>query len=335
MPTRSQLVLAVFALCMLGFQMRAEAEEFAAFEYETQEAPDSAFEYETEEAAGPEDAAEEVLAGDVMDGGLMQCYSPMPGFFLGLGGSYNSVRFDQYLYASGISNVYSGSTQVAYGEAGGPATPFLNTQTTFAPTAQVGYLRGCNCCNWFWGTKLAYKYLGLVFTDSNINSPQVGAFTNTTTDPNSFTGHVIVGSTQTTVNHQLALVPFFGRSFERGRVYFGAGPVVFGTNTQIYNATGFADINGTHVDITGTPVNFSDSTWMWGTVGQVGLMYYLSPTWFLDLSYDVAVTARYTKHNSSLFSTTTDGYTDAGTLFVNPTQQITAQSIALTINRMY
>lgn len=270
-------------------------------------------------------------------GGVMQSFSPHPGFFVGLGGSYNSVKFDQKVFASGVSNVYSGSTLVASGQAGGPANPFHSTQSTFAPVAQLGYMRNLPCSNWLWGTKFSYKYLGINFTEQNINSPQYGSFTNTSAAPvdTTFTGHVIIGSAQTAVNHELALIPFVGRSFDRSYIYLGAGPVVFGTQSNIYQVTGFADINGTHVDITGTPVNYTNSRWMWGGAAQIGLNYYLGASWFLDFSYSYLVTAKYTNSNSSLFASMTQGYTDTGTLYVNATQRVTAQSFIVSINKSF
>lgn len=42
-------------------------------------------------------------------------------WFVGLGGSINSVNFDQDMFASGVGNVYTGGTLVATGGAGGPA----------------------------------------------------------------------------------------------------------------------------------------------------------------------------------------------------------------------
>ena len=59
------------------------------------------------------------------------------GFFVGLGGSYNSVYVQQDLYASGISNVYTSSnTLAAMGQASGDANPFNDTNSTLAPQIQ-------------------------------------------------------------------------------------------------------------------------------------------------------------------------------------------------------
>jgi len=68
--------------------------------------------------------------------------APAAGFFVGLGGSYNSVNFsNQNIFAQGVSNVYQGGTVVASGAAGGPTDPYFSIQSTFAPTAQAGYFQ--------------------------------------------------------------------------------------------------------------------------------------------------------------------------------------------------
>jgi hypothetical protein len=62
--------------------------------------------------------------------------SPVPqsAFFAGLGGSVNSLGFEeQNIYAQGVSNIYLNGTQVAFGSAGGPATPSLDSRTALAP----------------------------------------------------------------------------------------------------------------------------------------------------------------------------------------------------------
>jgi len=73
---------------------------------------------------------------------------PRASWFAGLGGSFNSVNFDQNLFSSGTGNVYQGKTLVAVGEAGGPANPRQDTQSTLAPAAQLGYFAHFAASNW-------------------------------------------------------------------------------------------------------------------------------------------------------------------------------------------
>jgi hypothetical protein len=53
--------------------------------------------------------------------------------FIGIGGSYNSVNVDQDLTGTAVSNVFSGSTLVAYGNAGGPAKPYDSSPNPGSP----------------------------------------------------------------------------------------------------------------------------------------------------------------------------------------------------------
>jgi hypothetical protein len=178
-----------------------------------------------------------------------------------------------------LANVYSGSTLIASGQAGGPANPFHDTQSTFAPEAQAGYFSHFANSSWLWGVKFRYKYLGVTSTDRLADSPQTGSTTNTGAAPaaTSFTGNVVIQSSQTRLNHELAFLAFLGHSFANTNVYLGAGPALFGTKSDINHAIGYAD-NGTHVNITGAPVNYSSSNWVWGTALQVGMSYWFAPT---------------------------------------------------------
>jgi opacity protein-like surface antigen len=262
---------------------------------------------------------------------------PTGGFFIGLGGSYNSIKSDQDLYAAGVSNVFSGATLVAFGQAGGPANPFHDNQSTFAPEAQAGFFGNFANSSWLWGVKLRYKYLGITSNDRLVDSPQTGSFTNTGAAPanTSFTGNVVIQASQMRVEHELALLAFLGHSFGSTNVYLGAGPALFRTKNDVLHAIGYADINGTHVSITGTPVNYSSTNWVWGTAAQIGMTYLLAPTWFLDFNYTFAVSRRYTNNYSSPFASMTDGVADTGTLFVSTSTRVTTQAFAVSINKAF
>lgn len=54
---------------------------------------------------------------------------PQAGFFLGLGGSYNSVNFGtQNVYAVGTSDVYQGGVLASTGSASGPANIYMGSE---------------------------------------------------------------------------------------------------------------------------------------------------------------------------------------------------------------
>ncbi len=263
---------------------------------------------------------------------------PEAGLFIGLGGSYNSVKTDQNLFASGVSDVFAGGALTAFGEAGGPANPYHNINSTFAPQVQGGYFKNFTGSDHFWGVKFLYQYLDSVANDEAIDSPQAGTFTSLV-GGTTFTGNVIVQSSQVNSKHELALMPFIGHSFMNSVVYLGAGPSVIGARSNIYHSIGYADINGVHADISGEQVNFSNSKWMWGGAMQIGAAYYFSPSWFLDCNYTYSVTNAYKNNNSSGFiSSTTSGgttYTTDGTLFVNASNRVTAQTLSISINKVF
>lgn len=262
---------------------------------------------------------------------------PASGWFIGLGGSYNSVKLDQYLDPLiGTSNVYNEDGDlVSYGSAGGPANPFHQTQTTFSPLVQAGYFKQMSHRSWWWGAKFQYQYLGLTASDNGIIAPQAGTFTNTDDAPadTTFTGRATIASAQTTVNHELAFIPFLANALsEKSYVYFGVGPSLFGTRTNLYNVTGFAYVNGVHLDVTGEPTNFSSSRWMWGGVAQMGITYFLKPRWSLDVNYTYAMTGKNNTSYNGVFTNQIPDYTITGTLYGVAKQRITSQALAVTIN---
>lgn len=269
--------------------------------------------------------------------GTMGPVSTPAGLFVGLGGSYNSVKLDQKIDLVGVSNVFSGSTLVAFGTAVGPAVPFHNIQTTFAPDAQAGYFRNITGTDLFWGLKFAYKYLGVTFSDSNIIAPQAGSFTivNPVPTVNSLTGHALIGSAQTELTHEMFLMPYIGQSFNNTSIYLGAGPAVFHSRSTFYNVTGYAAVNGIPSDITGSPVSLSSSEWLWGGGAQIGVSYNLDPTWVLDLNYTYLITSRDKTNYQVPFASTVLNFTDSGTMFGSNTQRITAQAVSLTVNKVF
>jgi len=142
---------------------------------------------------------------------------PQSGFFVGVGGSYDWASVDQDLKGIGLSDVLLGSSVIASGSAGGPAAAFDSDGSHFAPDAQLGYFRHFTGSDRLAGLKFSYKYLDLTSADKNGDIPQAGSFTTTIgkrrTIP--FKGDVTIASSQISIDHQLALMPFIGRSFDR------------------------------------------------------------------------------------------------------------------------
>jgi hypothetical protein len=260
-----------------------------------------------------------------------QSIVPQAGFFVGLGGSYNSVKVDQDIGGNATSQVFDGSTLAAFGKAGGPAASFHDTDSNLAPDGQLGYFNRFNDSLWLWGAKFSYKYLGTDLATNRDILPQSGSFTTkapvldlvpgTTTN---FKGNVVIGSSQTSIDQQMAFMPFIGRSFKNSYVYFGAGPALFDTHSRISNAIGFADINGQHLDLTGAPFSFSSSEWVWGGAAQVGMNYFLSPTWYLDMNYTFAMSASFDANYSARFSNVNNGLTTTGLAKLDSSERVTS-----------
>jgi len=115
---------------------------------------------------------------------------PQAGFFLGLGGSYNSVDFGtQNVFAVGTSNVYQGGALVSTGSASGPANIYMGSESTFAPSVQGGYFQQFTDSNWLWGAKFSYSYLNATSTVTNALLPQAG-----TTTPVGGCSHCVYGN---------------------------------------------------------------------------------------------------------------------------------------------
>lgn len=260
---------------------------------------------------------------------------PFAGLFVGLGGSFNSVKLDQNIAGHATSEVYDGSTLTATGQAGGPPASFNASELTLAPAAQIGYFRHFDDSNWLWGAKFSYQYLNANLNNNRALVPQTGSFTTTGSDPvtTPFTGNVVIGSSQTTAEHEMLFLVFVGHSFANSYIYLGAGPALFGTKSRIKNAVGFADIDGRPTDVTGAPMSFSSSDWVWGGAGQIGISYFLSPAWSLDLNYTFVRSASYDIDYASGFSNPANGTT--GFAHLDTSQRITSQSVMMSINLVY
>lgn len=254
------------------------------------------------------------------------------GWFGGVGGSYNSVKVDSTVSGIGRTEIYSGATLVAIGTAGGPAAPFKDTETTFAPLAQFGYFQKIDRSDWLWGTKFAYKYLGLTLSDDGFDAPQEGVYEVLNPPSTStFLGNAVTDSAQTSVDHELALIPFLGRSFHKGHFYLGGGPVVFAAETRMYGLSSYADIAGVHTNIGGAPLNLEGSNWMWGGAAQMGMMYSFSPSCILDVSYDFMVTGEYKQTWPVDVTSSSNGLTYDTSISYQEVLQIWAQSVNVSL----
>ena len=262
---------------------------------------------------------------------------PTSAFFVGAGGSYNSVGFvNQSTYGKGTSFTPPTGLQAAIiGSAAGSTDVNLETQSTLAPSIQAGYFRHFPDSHWMWGGKFTYSYLGRSSSYNNLLIPQAGGFQQGGVFT-PFTGNYVVQSYRQTAIQQMSFMPFVGRSFDKSYVYFGAGPTLTQTKTSIDGLTGFANINGVTTSITGlgNGANYSTIQWVWGAGAVIGATYFIDSTWFVDLSYTYSMTGNKTSDwggpwsDSPLLGGTRTG-TNTGTSSGN----VVTQAFTVTINK--
>ena len=76
---------------------------------------------------------------------------PRSSFYVGLGGSYNSMDFGtQNVFAKGTSQTFQNGMLASTGVAAGPGTVDMPTESHFAPSVQAGYFRHFVNGPWLW-----------------------------------------------------------------------------------------------------------------------------------------------------------------------------------------
>ena len=151
-----------------------------------------------------------------------------------------------------------------------------------------------------------------------------------------FTGNAVVRSYETTITHQMALIPYVGHAFENSYLYAGAGPTLSRTRNDLKGWIGFADINGNRQDISGAPQDFSESQWDYGGAATIGGAYFLSPNWFPDCSYtDARTEAKTNDYASTFVNPGSDGTVTQGTLAGTSKADVTTQGLTLTVNGLF
>ena len=79
----------------------------------------------------------------------------------------------------------------------------------------------------------------------------------------------------------------------------------------------------------------SNDDWVWGGAARVGATHAIGPRWFLDLAYTFARSEEFKIKNAASFSNSNGPLTSSGVAFLNTREQITKQSVVLTLNRQF
>jgi hypothetical protein len=158
-----------------------------------------------------------------------------------------------------------------------------------------------------WGVKFLSNYLGLSAKD-RMNSGQA------------------LQLSQTSIDHELGVLAYIGRSFANGHVYLGGGPSLFGGKSNVYDTVGTSGQNSITADF-----NPANSRLVWGGAAQLGMSYYFDPSWYLDLNYTYAITGL----NNTGPYTSLASYASNGPYMVNANQPLTAQALALSVKKFF
>jgi outer membrane immunogenic protein len=230
---------------------------------------------------------------------------PKSGLSIGLGGNLNVATFaQQNFYLAGLSkDVFQSQLlrlndlTLGTGYAGWNTPVNLTPQVRVAPIGQFNYFNHFGESDWMWGAKGSYTYLNSAASTPLVLIPQFGAFNDSAIGRSSpFYGTYTVGQYQTRINHQFALTPFLGRSFDSGFVYVGGGPSLSQLQTNLNNMLGIRNSQGQPVNQTGIATNAQNSLWVFGGAATAGITYFLNPSWYIDFNYTYSQTRSATNY---------------------------------------
>ncbi|MCH9689534.1 MAG: hypothetical protein K0U24_01215 [Gammaproteobacteria bacterium] len=262
-------------------------------------------------------------------------------YFIGIGGGYNTVQFNQNVYDTGkidYSGALTGSAQ-----ASGAAGPYSQSEPVFSPKISAGFQKifAENSGYWevdYWGVKFSYQYLGVAANRVNFKIVMDGNATSGI--PNTSGKHdaqLLFDSSQMKLNHEMLLLAFVGHSFENTAIHFGIGPALFGTKTNFNGMTGSLVVANTAFDLFGITQNQSSTNWLIGGGAEVGMSYYFSNQFRLDLNYTYAISEGYKINFSDPFGAVniTSNIIMNGAGSVNSKQYLANQTFTVTIDRVF
>ena len=279
-----------------------------------------------------------IFTGSAIAADLDPSFVPQSAFFGGLGVSGSSVNFaNQHVYAGGTT--WQPGPVMGWGA--GSTDFILNSSSAPVPVIQAGYFQHFSSSRWMWGGKISYSYFN-VSADHSLLIPQTGgvtATTNAVTTTYPFAGNYTVQTYRQTINHQIALIPLIGQSFEKSYLYLGGGPTFSQTNMSIENmASPIAFVDGLPISPTGVGngSNYSTNQWLFGGVAMVGATYFINPTWFVDFSYSYSMTGTKTSSWGGPWSDTLpNGSTRIGHNAGTSSGSMNAQAFSVSINAAF
>ena len=188
--------------------------------------------------------------------------------------------------------------------------------------------------DWLWGAKLSYNYLGATSTNSNSIIPQFGTYTtivNPTPVPFSGPAYVRASQDQSFAGNRPDPIP---RSHFRSKLRLRwRGSDHFANPDQAEWPGRVCACRWRDRGSIRRAPDFSSSSWLFGGAAMVGVTYFFTPTWFLDLNYTYAFTEGHTSNFASPF--VDHSSTSVGTLVGNSAWTAQTQRIALTINKAF
>lgn len=259
------------------------------------------------------------------------------GLSIEVGGSYNSIKLSQHAKGEAFLSLFSEGSLAALGETQGEANPYQKTHLTLAPYAGLGYLHHLGESRWFLGGKAGYQYLGLTFSQNNLSFP-AGPYLTVGGSGDSFAGYLLVQSSQTEIAHELFFLPFFGYFVNKSSFYLGGGPIAFTSSNDLYGIINSLQVNGSSSLAGGTFTNLSFYEWLWGAIAQIGWIYSFKDTFFLDLSYSYAITAKNEIKDTTLFSHdlfSSARYVAEGRASFTIKEQIAVQSFSVALSKLF
>ncbi len=247
------------------------------------------------------------------------------GIFVGGGGAVNWLQ--TWSHTSGVMNVVSGFPPL--GIFSGKTGHFSNHSRQVSPEVQVGYFAPFTNTPWLWGLNLSYQFSHNK-SPTNFVNHEKGTFINVVNPNVNVVNQVTMQHVTTTLNHELMLPVFLGRSFASGFVYLGGGPVLFNVRRQFGPISD--NLSGYYI---GKANGFNNTRWLFGGGVQTGLAYFINATWFLKLNYTYAASANYSKRNQLVFGSAINKGLNNGTMTFMTSQRLATQAIGISINKLF